>query len=250
MGQEPQPRAKKCPFRGLRSGLGRDQAAPDRVAGQLDPVPHPELLEHVLTVPVDRLPADEELLTDLLARQALGDQLHNLELARAERVLRRGLAPAGPLQVVAHERAHGGRVEERLPAHGGPARLDQVPVGHALQDVARGARLERLEEVLLVVVHRQDQYLELGLLLRELARSLKARHVIRGIVTSSTARSTSVERASATASAPSLACATTSRSGAESSTSRRPSRTTSWSSASRIRVFSGTVIGRLGPAGS
>ena len=67
---------------------------------------------------------------------------------------------------------------------------------------------------------------------------------MRGMVTSSTARSTSVESASATASAPSPACATTSRSGAESSTSRSPSRTTSWSSASRMRVFSGTVIAR------
>ena len=55
-----------------------------------------------------------------------------------------------------------------------------------------------------------------------------------------------------TASIPSAASATTWRSGAASSTMRRPRRTTVWSSASRIRVRSGTVTRAppdgLGPA--
>src|SRR5689334_9287776 len=56
---------------------------------------------------------------------------------------------------------------------------------------------------------------------------------------SRTARSMSSSSARLTASVPSLASATTCRSGSASSTSFRPLRTTSKSSAIRIRVFSG-----------
>ena len=44
-----------------------------------------------------------------------------------------------------------------------------------LQDVARGAGAQRLEEELLVVVHREDQHPQVGALLGELARRLDAR---------------------------------------------------------------------------
>src|SRR5215212_10211124 len=60
--------------------------------------------------------------------------------------------------------------------------------------------------------------------------------VIVGIATSSTARSTSSLRASWTASAPSLASATTRRPGLSSRISRTPRRTRAWSSASRMRT--------------
>ena len=80
---------------------GHDEPAPDGVAGQLDAVAHAELLEHVGAVAIDRLLADEELLGDLLARHALRDQLDDLELTRAERILGGRLATAGAVEVVA-----------------------------------------------------------------------------------------------------------------------------------------------------
>ena len=79
---------------GRRLGaLGDDQPATNCIASQLHSVAHPELLEHVGAVAVDRLLADEELLSDLLAGQPLSDQLHDLKLARGERVFGCGLSP-------------------------------------------------------------------------------------------------------------------------------------------------------------
>ena len=67
-------------LRGTGEGrsLRLDESATDRVAGQLDPVAHAELVEDVLPVPLDRLDADEELLRDLLRGIRLGDQLQHL----------------------------------------------------------------------------------------------------------------------------------------------------------------------------
>ena len=72
-----------------------------------------------------------------------------------------------------------GGVQERLPAHGRAAGLDQLTVGHRLEDVARGARLERLEAVLLEVVHREHEHAQLRAPAGQLARRLEtgaARH--------------------------------------------------------------------------
>src|SRR4051812_23043377 len=138
------------------------EPTPDRVPRQLDAVAHAELLEDVRAVRLDRLLADREDLGDLAVRVALRDELHDLLLARGERVLDERLARAGALGVVADESALGARVEERLAAHRRAARLDEVAVGHGLEDVARGARLEGLEEVALVVVHREDQHAQVG----------------------------------------------------------------------------------------
>ena len=66
--------------------LRLDQAAADRVAGQLDAVAHAELVEDVLPVALDGLDADHELLGDLLRRVRLGDQLQHLQLARRQDV--------------------------------------------------------------------------------------------------------------------------------------------------------------------
>src|ERR1051326_920396 len=54
--------------------LRLDQAAADRVAGELDAVAHAELVEDVLPMPLDGLDADHELLGDLLRGVGLGDQ--------------------------------------------------------------------------------------------------------------------------------------------------------------------------------
>ena len=125
---------------------------------------------------VDGLLADEELLSDLLAGEAFGDQLHHLELARTKRVLRRGLTATRAVEIVAHQRPHGRRIEERLATHGGPAGLDQIAVGRGLEHVAGCPGLERLEEVLLVVVHREDQDAQLWLALRQFERCLETGH--------------------------------------------------------------------------
>ncbi len=87
-----------------------------------------------------------------------------------------------PLQVGADEGPLGARVDERLVPHGGPAGLDQVAVGDGLEDVAAGSGPERLEEVLLVVVHRQDQDVQVGQSAGEFAGRLEAGHAGHGDV--------------------------------------------------------------------
>src|SRR5262249_52987802 len=85
------------------SQLWEDEAAADRVARQLDAIAHPELLEDVLAVPLDRLDADHELRCDLLRGVRLRDQLQHLELAGGEHV-DLGVVVEPPLDVVADER--------------------------------------------------------------------------------------------------------------------------------------------------
>src|SRR5699024_3972341 len=99
-----------------RSGL--DQPTPDGVAGELDAVAHPELVEDVLAVALDGLDADEERLRDLLRGVRLGDQLQDLELTRREDV-ELLLAAAAALDVVANERRDRRRVEVGVAPHGG-----------------------------------------------------------------------------------------------------------------------------------
>ena len=53
--------------------------------------------------------------------------------------------------------------------------VDEVAVGRILEDIARGAHLERLEEVLLVVVHREHEDPDLRLATRELVCGLNPR---------------------------------------------------------------------------
>ena len=90
-------------------------AAPDRVPGQLDAISHPQLLEDVRAVALDRLLADHQDLGDLLARVALGDQLDHLLLTRGERILRRRLTVARPREIISDDRRDRRRIEERLP---------------------------------------------------------------------------------------------------------------------------------------
>src|SRR3954451_6189564 len=123
------------------------EPTPDRIPRELDAVAHPELLEDVRAVALDRLLADDEHLRDLVVGVRLGDELDDLLLAWRERVARRRLPPARALEVLAHERAHRAGVQKRLAAHRGAHRLDDVAIGGGLEHVARGAGLERLEEV-------------------------------------------------------------------------------------------------------
>ena len=131
-----------------------------------------------------------------------------------------------------------GGIEERLAAQRRAAGLQQVAVGGGLQHVAGRAGVQRLEEVLVDVVHRQHQDLQPRPPRAQLARGGQA----------GAARHRDVEdrqvdvvaQPSSTASIPSPASATTCRSGAASSTWRSPRRTIAWSSAIRTPAFSGT----------
>ncbi len=74
----------------------------------------------------------------------------------------------------AHQRADGGRIEERLAAHRGAARLDQVAVRNGLEHVAGGAGLQRFEAIRLDVVHGEDQHADVRTLPNDLARGLQS----------------------------------------------------------------------------
>ena len=151
-GRPGSPSARSSTGPPARSGPGRPPTAIHAVA-------HAQLGQDVLPVALDRARADHQQPRDLLVRVGLGDELDHLQLAVGQRVRVRVVRI---VQVRAHDRADGRRGEERLAAHRGPARVDQLAVGHRLQDVARSARLQRLEAVVLGVVHREHQDPQLG----------------------------------------------------------------------------------------
>ena len=103
---------------------------------------------------------------------SLGDQLDNLLLARGERILRYALAAPCPLKVVPDQCGDRRWIKERLAAHRGPDRLNEITVGRRFEHVPGSAGLERLEEVLLVVVHREDQHSQVGAAAVKLGHSL------------------------------------------------------------------------------
>ena len=87
---------------------------------------------------------------------------------------------SGPRGAVGHPRAHQRALDrvgqERLAAVHGADGVEQRVVDLALEHVARGARLQRVEHVALVVVHRQRQHLRVGQVRADLARGLQAGH--------------------------------------------------------------------------
>src|SRR5258708_3915485 len=90
--------------------------------------------------------------------------------------VRKGLTLPSAMQVVADQRGYRTRIQERFAAQRRPARLEQVAVGHRFEDITRGARLERFEEVLLVVMHRQDQDPDVWMCTVHLPGRLQPRH--------------------------------------------------------------------------
>jgi hypothetical protein len=72
--------------------------------------------------------------------------------------------------------ALGVRRDERAAAGDRADRVDQVLVGRALEHVTRRSCLQRLEQVALVVVHRQQQHVHVGRLVVDVARRLEAGH--------------------------------------------------------------------------
>ena len=178
---------------------------------------------------LDRLLGQMQDLGDLLVGVRLGDQLEHLLLARRQRLVG---ALGGVGHPVADQRPLDGVGQERLAAVHGADRLEQVLVDLALEHVARRARLERLEHVALVVVHRQHEHL------RRRAGGPGSRAPPAGPSCAASTRrgrtGPAGRSACSTASAPSAASATTSMSGWRSSSSLSPPRTMPWSSAIRI----------------
>ncbi len=124
-------------------------------------------------MPVDGAAADDQHLADLLARVALGDQLDDVGLARSQRTAVALLGRGGEL---GDRRPRHPRMDERAAPQRPAAGLDQVAVGRRLEDVAIRARLERGEEVLLVVVHREHHDANVGALADHLAGDVDAGH--------------------------------------------------------------------------
>jgi hypothetical protein len=127
--------------------------------------------EHVRAVSVDGLDADDEHGCDLFRCVSLRDQFQYLEFAGREE-LEVVSALIGPFDEVAYQCGDGGGVEEGVAAHGCTAGPDDVVVGAGFQDVAGGAGFERLEQELLVLVHREDEGSEFGSPSREFMRCL------------------------------------------------------------------------------
>src|SRR5436853_1311380 len=155
-------------LRAKRALLWLDQAAADRVADELDPVAHPELAHRVGAVILDRLLGEVEDLGDLLGRVRLGDKLDDLLLARGQLLFAAGAA----LEHVLDQRPLRLGGEERLAPLDRPDRRQEIGVCLCLQHVAGGAGFQRLEQVALVVVHREDQDRDLRCLLLDLPRRL------------------------------------------------------------------------------
>ena len=101
---------------------------------------------------------EEHLLPDLPVGQALGDVREQLELLLGElgELWGRARWVADPVQ---HPRGERG-VDERVAGGHLPHRRDQVVALDLLQDVPGGARHDRGEQRLVVVVRRQDQRLD------------------------------------------------------------------------------------------
>ena len=89
------PMCRVCSFVCLRRAEGAELygLTPERV-GQVAARRDPELRVRVAQVPLDRLARDEELLGDLAVAPALGRELGDAALARAERLAARGARPA------------------------------------------------------------------------------------------------------------------------------------------------------------
>src|SRR4051812_41659170 len=116
-----------------RRGLRLDESAANGVAGELDAVAHPELLEDVCAMALHRLLADDQQRGDVVVRVGLGNQLDDLLLARGQRVLRGDLAAPGAFEVVANDGPDRRGIEERLAAPGGADRpCDGATGGRAL----------------------------------------------------------------------------------------------------------------------
>ena len=145
-----------------RQRCGRGVEAPgDREAGQLDAVVQLQLAEGVLHVVLDRAVGDEQARGDLLVAHPGGHEPKDLGLAlgQPERLLvaRRRGARGHPPELPEHQAREAGG-EHRSPGRGVAHGVEEALARGRLQQVAGGAGLDRLQDVLLLGARRQDQH--------------------------------------------------------------------------------------------
>src|SRR6185369_9793738 len=118
-----------------------------------------ELLRDALLVRLDRLRADEQLLTDLGRREAAGDVDQHVALTLGERLVLRPLVGvlAAPRDLP-RQGARGARLHVAVPRGDGAHGIGELAVGRVLHEIARRAGLEEVDEELVLRVHREDEY--------------------------------------------------------------------------------------------
>src|SRR5438067_8881762 len=121
--------------------LGLEHALAEGVADQLVAVAETEFLHDPLAVGVDRFGADDELLGDLGAAVAFGDQLEDLPLALRQAV-ERLLFARRSVEIAVDQQFGRGGVQKDLATVNRADRLDQLGVGAGFEDVTRAARLQ------------------------------------------------------------------------------------------------------------
>lgn len=114
--------------------------------------------------------AEHEALADLPVREALVEEVEHLALARREVELR----TAHPVD----EPVHDGGGEDAPARRGGADRVEQGRGGRVLEEVAGGARLDRGEDVGVVVVVRDDEHGRRG---DERPQALRRGHAALGV---------------------------------------------------------------------
>ena len=154
----PRPPRTPAPAGQPRSAAPGSRALADGVGGGLHPVGEVQLLERVVDVVLDRALGDRQLVGDLLVGHAGGDELEDLGLAAGQDGVlgrRRRLAadgdPAGAQCLEELGRDRGG--DRRLAAHHAADVLEQLLRADVLEQVAVGAGLDRLEQVVVVLGH-------------------------------------------------------------------------------------------------
>src|SRR3954454_17885852 len=150
----------------LRSPLAADrlleveQLLADGVDDGLHAGVEVQLLEDVAHVVLDRVLRDVELVGDLTVREALSHELEHLELAVGQ-LRRRDLlllvgAAGERVELLDELRGHR-RADQRLALHHGADRVGDLLDGDLLQQVAGGAGLDRLVEIVLLVGDGQHE---------------------------------------------------------------------------------------------
>src|SRR3990170_649504 len=150
--------------------------APALVGGDLGAVLEVQLLQNAVDVVLDGARRNEEALRYLLVAGPLAGQLQHLDFARRE--IGAGLAylsvavrlaNEGVQNALRHRRGDNGFSPQRALQH-----LEQFVGLHVLQQVAVGAAADRLEQVLLVLGHREHDDLGVRQLRLYEARGLDA----------------------------------------------------------------------------
>ena len=140
------------------AGSGLEQSVADRVANETGSPVEIQLLHDPCAVGVGGLPADPQQGGDVLAGLPFGDELQNLSFAGRERVgLQRRFR-----QICLDDRAGDPRAQVDAAAQHFADGLHQI-IGHLVfQDVPLHSSAQRLGDILILVVAREEDHLRLG----------------------------------------------------------------------------------------